>query len=104
MRYRLPFAIAPRQLESVRGTTDHISSQKSTLRALGGCVGKHPTALHDNFLLYERQPTLISSYAVIKKWLSYRGKNSSGGVSLLTKRGPAMSYRAAAKEPHARKG
>jgi hypothetical protein len=45
MRYRLPFAIAPRQLESVTSrTTDHISSQKSTLRALVGRVGKHPTA------------------------------------------------------------
>jgi hypothetical protein len=32
MRYRLSFAIAPRQLESITSrTTDHISSQKSTL-------------------------------------------------------------------------
>jgi hypothetical protein len=41
-------------------------------------VGKHPTPLRDNFLAYERQPELISSYAVIKKWLSYQGKELLG--------------------------
>jgi hypothetical protein len=52
MRYHLPFAIAPRQLESVTSRrTDHISSQKSALGAFCGCVGKHPTTrITDNLL------------------------------------------------------
>jgi hypothetical protein len=52
MRYRLPFAIAPPQPESLTSrTSDHISSQRSTLRAHGGCVGKHPTPQITDVLL-----------------------------------------------------